>query len=195
MKTGISIWVFASLFIVFSVPRCESKDEKNETVPVLVPHAKILNFIDEEDADLESRAGNKSLKILTKPLNPQTTTTPYNPYFMHPYNPGFGDVSAQGSIPQPNLQPPPPPNHNNRQPINQDQSSAGVPDIYVQLIGAIERLVGRMDKLDNRLRTVESILYHMTNKKEELPEQGKLKVIYLCQKSMCVCVQFILIMT
>lgn len=171
------ISVVSSLFFVIISPHtCYSSTEKNETVTSakVIPQGKILSFIDEEDADLDARAGNKSLKILTRPLNPQTTTTPYNPYFMYPQSPGFGgDVSGQASGLQPHIQQPPANHHNNRIPENQQQSNGAIPDIYVQLIGAMEKLVGRMDKLDNRVRTVENILYHMTNKKQEQPEQGK----------------------
>ncbi|ODM90614.1 hypothetical protein Ocin01_16067 [Orchesella cincta] len=161
--------------ISFVIFLCKSSAAVNHTVP----EAKVLNFFADEDKDLESRAGNKSQKVLTRPLKPQPTTT-QNPYFFYPQNPGFiGDSYGQGSGLHPNVQQPPPNNgmhhgmqQHQHQPQAADKVSSEIPAIYIQLIEAIEKLVARMDKIDNRLRTAENILYHMTNKKEELPEQG-----------------------
>lgn len=173
ISTSLLIPTACTLFMAV-IYQCSLCSGANQTVP---KKGKILTFgVDEEDQDLlEARAGNKSHKILTRPLLPTTTAaTPYNPYFMYPYSPGFtvDDSSAQASGLQGSVQQAPINNQNDRMQQTSGNKEAGVPDIYVQLIGAIEKLVGRMDKLDNRLRTVENIIYHMTNKKQELPEQG-----------------------
>ena len=43
--------------------------------------------------------------------------------------------------------------------VNED---SGIPAIYVQIMMAIEKIVGRLDDLDKRLRTIENVVLYLT---------------------------------
>lgn len=46
-----------------------------------------------------------------------------------------------------------------------------ISSVDMQLLTAMEKLVARMDKLDARVKTLENVVYYITNKQK--PEQGK----------------------
>jgi hypothetical protein len=118
-----------------------------------------------------SYMANKTIKILTgqsnKPMpNSQNQQQMSGPgyYPNYPQSPSQGDLSGQGSGPQPNYQA--------GRPQQSSESPEGVPEAYLQIIAAIEKLVGRMDKIDSRLSTIENIVYHITTNKKEEPQKG-----------------------
>lgn len=182
-KSIIILCAFSSLFLHTI---CTIAAEQSQT-----PEGRVLIL------ERFNQLNNKTVKILTgqqrppPPPPPPQQITNYRPmsnqnYYPNNNNPNTnqyppqfpqsptGDQFGQGSGLQPsyqqqpstNLHPPPPP------PPPQEQGQPGVSEIYVQIIGAIEKLVGRIDKLDSRLSTLENVVLHLTNKKDA-PMQGE----------------------
>ncbi len=155
---------FLLIIVAFDIALCESSSE---------PRVLVQERI--------NQLNNKTIKILTgnqpqnrppppPPHHLQTMNPPapmpiiqnsYYPTNNYPQNqyPQTADLSGQGSGLEPSFQQP------------QQQKEGAISDIYVQIIGAIEKLVGRIDKLDSRLSTMEKIVLHLSNKKEQ-PQQG-----------------------
>ncbi|CAG7816634.1 unnamed protein product [Allacma fusca] len=50
------------------------------------------------------------------------------------------------------------------------QHHPSISSVDMQLLAAMEKLVARMDKLDGRVKTLENVVYFLTNKQK--PEQG-----------------------
>lgn len=115
---------------------------------------------DESTTDYQYMS-EKSSKILTGPSRPRppyevpNQTRPMRP--RPPYgipNKGYGDseLISQGS--------------GNTQAV---QNHPSISPIDMQLLSAMEKIVGRMDALDNRVKTLETIVHFLTEK--EKPEK------------------------
>jgi len=140
-------------------------------------------------SEISNSNNTKTIKILTGQSNTMNNMQSYQQNQQQQQRPGGGpgyypnypasppnhqgDLSGQGSGPQPNYQQGPP----QPQP-GQSESTERVPEAYIQIIGAIEKLVDRMDKMEGRLTTVENIMYHLTTNKKVEPEKGEHQSVY-----------------
>ncbi len=112
----------------------------------------LSNFTEFEEFDFinqHQHPSNKSSKILSGPSRPSYP----RPGPGHHGGQGQGDLSVQGSGNNPSV-----------------QQHPAISDIDMQLLGAMEKLVGRMDGLEARVKTLESIVHYFTNK-EKPPQQ------------------------